>query len=204
MSVDSAVALIDTSDLKTLLKISGSSEDTLLEGLINRASQLVASYCGRNFVSASRTEYYDGNGEPELILKNYPVTVLTSLHDDTERSFGSDSEIDTSEDVQLDGNAGIITLWNNEVSFIKGRGNVKVVYTAGYVKGSTVPYDLQEAVLMIAMHFYKRIYQDQRIGLQSETIGQKTMSYSERDIPTKAKTILNLYRTANSPTRSFV
>jgi hypothetical protein len=78
---------------------------------------------------------------------------------------------------------------------LKGRGNIKVVYVAGY-KDSTdnlVPYDLQEAALLVCQHMYKRHYQDGRIGLSSETVGDRTFNYDADAIPKKAKEIIAAY-----------
>jgi uncharacterized phiE125 gp8 family phage protein len=199
MSLDTAVALVAVADARTVLKIAGSSEDTVLADLINRASALASKYAGRQLVSTQRTEYYDGDGDRQLILNHRPVTAVASVYIDGLRTFGADTLVDSAADLITDGAAGILELWNNGGSFTKGRANVKVTYTAGYVAGSTVPHDLEEAVLLIVQHHYKRIYQDGRIGLQSETLDDRTLTYSQDAIPPKAKMILERYRDVLSP-----
>jgi uncharacterized phiE125 gp8 family phage protein len=201
VSVDAAVALITIADLKPFLKIptGTTSEDSLLEDFVNRASAFAAKFVGRSLVSAARTEYYSGDGKPELILNSRPVTAVASVHIDSLRQWGSDTAVIVADDVIVDGGAGIIELWNNAGVFPKGRGNIRVVYTAGYVAGTTVPYDLREAVIMIAQHHYKRIYQDGRIGLLSETLDDRTLAYSQDSIPPKAADILKRYRDVLAP-----
>lgn len=202
---DADVALITLAQAKTFLKITASDEDQLLCDFISRAGDFANTYTGRHLKSKEWTEYYDGDGSAILQVRNYPITTLTSLNDDSLRTWTSATDKDVSADVMLDGPAGIIRLWNNGGRFLRGRGNVRVVYTAGYkdATNNLVPYDLQEASLLIVMHTYKRVYQDQRIGLQSETIGQRTLSYKDDAIPPKAKLILDSYVGINQPTYGF-
>lgn len=201
MSVDASVALITLAQAKTHLKISGSTEDTLLEEMINRSGQVCASYAGRNFKSAQRTEYYDGNGKSKIELMNFPVTAITSVNIDPLRLWSSSTALDVSTDLILDGQAGILQISNGRFIFTKGLGNIRVIYTAGYKDSvdNLVPWDLQEASLIILQLSYKRHYQDQRIGLTSETVGDRTYNYSNEDIPAKARMILDSYRELAKP-----
>ncbi len=201
-SLNALIALIALADLKEQVKISGSGEDTHLNRAINKAGGYCKNFSGRNFVQKIRTEYYDGEGDRELILKNVPISSITSIHSDTLRVFGSGTEI-TSANYMLRKESGIIELWNNESFFPTGRGNIKVVSVAGYLVGTDVPDDLQEANLLIAQHFYKSFFQKQRIDIQSETVGDRSISYREADIPKKAKDILKKYRVIRTSSRVF-
>lgn len=183
--------IVTLTKVKTWLKISGSTEDDLLNDLIGRIQNLIETYTGREFVERTRTEYYDGSGNDTLILKHFPIHSITSLHDDPDRVFGSTDEIDVDADVLVDKQSGILRLWNGESSFYKGKANVKVVYVSGY---SSVPQDIQHAAIIMVQHAYKRLYQDQRIGLQTETFGDRTFTYRETDIPVEAKIILDRYK----------
>ena len=202
MAVDTSIALITLAQAKAFLKIPNgtTAEDVIISDLVNNASQQAAQYCGRRFVSETYTEYYDGDGSDKLIVKNYPIISVTSLHDDTNRLFQSYSEIDVSANVLLESGAGIVRLWNEYSAFSKGKANIKIVYVAGY---TTIPYSLQHAALLIVMYTYKRQYQDQRIGLQSETIGDRNMTYSNEDIPKAAKTILDTYKSMGAATHGY-
>lgn len=200
MAEDATVALITSTVAKSFLKIA-SGEDTIIDALVNSCSKLAATYCGRpTFRKATYTEYYDGNGKDSMLLRQFPVNSVTSLYNaDATRTFDANTAVDVSADVLIDKNAGGLRLWNNGGVFLLGKANVKVVYVAGYAIGATgaeieVPYDLVDAAKLMVMYAYKRHYQDQRIGLASETIGERVMSYSDQDIPTKAKAILDQYK----------
>lgn len=195
--IDSSIALITLAQAKAFLKITATSEDSIIATLVNAMSRLVKSYCGRDFVLASYTEDYDGSGCDKLILKHHPLTALSRVNIDPLRAFSAadaSTEVVLADDVIADLPAGIIQLWNTRNFFPKGVKNVRVVYSAGYTLGTDVPDDLQHAVRLMMMYAYKRHYQDQRIGLQSETVGDHTMTYSNEDIPTAAKKILEAYK----------
>lgn len=202
MGVDSAVALVSLAQAKAFLKTTGTSEDTFLEFLVNRASKLAASYCGRSFVSASRTEYHDGDEQDLLLLIVYPVASVASIYDDPTRVFGADTLVATT-DYIVEEEGGMVRLWNQKSRFFKGRGNVKVTYTAGYTAGSDVPADLEHAVLLILMYMYKRQYQDQKIGISSESIGDRNTTFENVDVPKAAAKILDNYRVVNNPSHAY-
>lgn len=198
MAEDATVALVSTANVKTFLGITGSTEDTIIDALVNSMSVAIAKYCGRDFVSAAATEYYDGTDAPSLVLKRYPIITLTSLNIDGARLFGSSTDVDVSANVIVDNNSGIITLWNLYDKFPCGRRNVKVVYTAGY---ATIPADLQHAAKLAVQFTYKRHYTEQRIGIVSESVGDKNISYDQGDLPSPVKKLLAPYRKAGT---SFV
>ena len=113
------------------------------------------------------------------------------MNDSQDRAFDVADDIDVDADVLSDKGAGILKLWNNEFSFLKGVANVKVIYNAGY---ATIPYDVQDACILVCQHSYKRFYQDQKIGVSSETVGDRTTSYDLSGMPQKVRTILDRYK----------
>lgn len=117
-------------------------DDTLLQNLITRESAAIEKECNRTFGDATYTEYHDGDGTDTVMLKQYPVNSITSIHDDTDRDYDSDTLID-SDDYVYDSDSGIVQL--DGFSFVPGRQNVKVVYNAGY---TTIPTDLEQACIM--------------------------------------------------------
>lgn len=198
MSLDSTIALATVAEAKVVLKVpSGSTEDAVLEDLINRASAWANRHTGRQLLEADYEEFYDGDGSDELMLNNYPVLEIASVHDDPIREFGASSLLVEDTDFLVDAAAGILTGLPGHPVFFRGKRTIKVAYSAGYADDA-IPHDLKDAVLMIVQHHYKRMYQDQRIGLASETIGDQTFTYSEKDIPAKAQTTLDRYRRKSS------
>jgi len=188
MPLDTANALVTLNETRDFLKISEEVEDGVIENIINQSSEFANTYTRRKLKSRAVTEYYDGDGSDTLIFLNYPVTALTSIHDDVSRSFAGSSLIPVS-DYVLDGTSGILRFLNGRVSS-EGRANIKVVGTVGL---ATIPADLREAVLLICEHTYRRLYQDQRVGVASETIGEKTTQFTADPIPPRSKLILAHY-----------
>lgn len=194
MAIDADITIITRAEAKAFLKIpvATTSEDDTIDFLVDAANELVHTYTGRKFVSTTYTEHYDGTGASKLILKEYPVVSITSVHSDSNRDFGADSLL-SADDYIIDKKSGILTLWNGESHFSSGVRNVKVVYVAGYAAGD-MPYDLKHAAKLIVATIYRRQFQDQRFGLLSETVGERTMTYANEDIPKMAAMILNRYR----------
>ena len=65
-----------------------SASDLGVELALQSASTAAERYCGRTFASAERTEYYDGNGYPNLPLNNWPVTAVDSVYVDVTGGYG--------------------------------------------------------------------------------------------------------------------
>jgi len=200
--VDENIALVTLTQAKNWLQITATSENTIIARIINRCSQYAARYCGRNLISQDYTEYYDGNGTPTLIVRNYPIVSVTSVNIDSTRSWSSSSLVDLSSNALIDKTAGIVRLWNSGGYFYKGKANVRIIYNAGYATGS-VPHDLQDAVLYMVMESYKRGYQDQRIGVQSETAGERTITYDVTEMPKRSMKILNQFRLKQVPDYAY-
>lgn len=190
MALDTANALVSLAEAKAFLKIGASSEDTVIESFINRASTWANDYTGRLLLTRSLTEYYDGDATGTLLLKNYPVTTLTSIHVDEAQQWAAWSAIELT-DVILDSESGMIKLFNKEFAFNSGLQNIRVIYTAGY---GTVPEPIKEAVLFYVAHLYRRQYSGQMFGVQSESVGDRTTTYATEDFPARAKALLNRYR----------
>lgn len=191
-SVDTAVALVTLADTKEYLKISSTSEDSILGFFVNEISKICNSYTGRHLLQKSYTEYYNGNGTPFLILNHYPIISVTSLHDDVNRVFDGSSAIDIGVDVLVKKDIGELELWNSESVFEKDRANVKVVYSAGFVS-SAVPYDLQLAVKRwIAIQYYK--FTNKRHEVRSETVGDTTTTFIDQQIPDDVKNMLQQHK----------
>lgn len=65
--------------------------DASVELALSAASTAAVKYCGREFEEDTVTEYYDGNGYPELPLKRFPISSVSSVYLDTNGWYGQNS-----------------------------------------------------------------------------------------------------------------
>ena len=146
LSID---ALCSLYDVKAFLNIpqSTTEKDTLLEFCVNGASGHIRRYCKHSLRRKTFTEDYDGvEGQTELVLRQFPVVSVTSLYDDTDRAYTSDTLIDP-EDYGINYDAGMIVL--DGETFCTGVRNSRAVYVAGYAEftinaGYTDAIDFEE------------------------------------------------------------
>jgi hypothetical protein len=75
----SSGALTSTANFKSYAGVTGTDDDTLIGHLINRATSAIEKYCDRTLRSTSYREQYDGNGDYELLLNEYPITAVEFL-----------------------------------------------------------------------------------------------------------------------------
>jgi hypothetical protein len=75
-----------TKDLITLARakrdiraITDASQDTLLGTLITAVSDAIEKYCRCDFVSKNYDELYNGNADRRLLLRQYPIQIVTSV-----------------------------------------------------------------------------------------------------------------------------
>ena len=193
------MALTTLADLKTYLGISDSSEDALLNLLIADADAAILGYIGRTIEQATLTEYYSGDGTQMLVLKQRPVTAVTSVHVDQSGysgqgsgAFASSTEWTAGEDfyirtvVENESNTGELVAIKGPGTFRAdgtaqtwgewplGTGNIKVVYTAGY---STVPGDLAAACRILVA--WMRASRDNGMPVKSEKLGSYSYTLLE-------------------------
>lgn len=141
------------------------SKDSLLEFLINAASERIEKYCSRHFEKATYTEYHRGHERQRLLLNQYPIVSVTSV--ELNGSVLASTEYETE-----DADAGILyreTGWpwrGYSIGLVGEPGisvrNIKVVYVAGYVlpkdateqNPRTLPYELEQACISFVAHLY--------------------------------------------------
>lgn len=140
-------ALTTLEDVKESLDIASSdtSKDNLIIRKINAATDAIEKFTGRRFKLTTYTnEEYDATNTDQLILKQRPVTALSSM---SSRDTSLNEDDWTTSDTELyflDAEAGVIDL-----NFVAtGRWNrYRVTYTAGY---TDIPADLAEAAAALA------------------------------------------------------
>lgn len=169
------MALTTVANVKQYLGISGSSEDALLSRLVDWATDLIHSYCGRIFPEAGYDEYYDGDGTDGLLANQYPISTVTTLE---VNGLQKDASAYT-----LYEQLGLLRLKSGV--FPRGKKNIRLQYTAGY---ATIPNDLEQAAIeLVAMKYYDR--GRDRLGIEK----RDDTTYAAH-LPGEIREILDLYR----------
>lgn len=94
MAVDAA-SLITLSDLKSQLGITSTTDDTVLERCIDRASKSVESYCARVFKENRYYETHDTWNNWTVVLKQNPVSIVRLVAVDWMNAINVSSTIST-------------------------------------------------------------------------------------------------------------
>lgn len=156
--------------------ISGTEQDALISKLITEVSLGIDNYCNRPLMSAARTDVRNGHGGNTMLLRDFPVSSVSSVVIDGRTIPSSDwSLVDRS--VVLDG-----------YTFTRGRMNVKIDYVAGY---STVPADIELSCIETILMCLKRF---SHMDVSSKSLAGETVSFIVTDLPPSAKQRLNNYR----------
>lgn len=118
------------SRVKTMLKITGTDDDDILQQLISQVSAEIKEYLCRNIHRRTYTEIKSGDGTCKIMLDNFPIHSITSIKYDSDGDHDfSDETAEDSDDYDYDPNTGIIY---TDFTFIKGIRNWEIVYIAGY------------------------------------------------------------------------
>lgn len=128
--------------LKTFLGIEGSDQDTELQELIDRGTELLDLELGENLELQTKTKRFDGQGAYRIHLERIPNSV-TSIHITSNEGYTW-----TSVDLDDDPIEGYAVYAKSELP--RGTRNVKVVYQVGYAE---VPTDLEDFFL----HYLKTL-----------------------------------------------
>ena len=161
-------ALTSLANVKALLGITDTSQDSLLELLINAVTDAIEKTCGRRFKkpASAVTLLLTGTGSKNLFTNDYPIDTITSIKE--RKSFNSFELIDATK-YYADVNAGIIYV---DFETIKAPLGYEVIYKAGY---DPIPNDLDMAAAQMVVREY-----NQRAGggdVQSESLGEYSVTY---------------------------
>ncbi len=184
-------ALFDESAFTDLVKVKAmigmtvdqTDDDNILQTLILQSTKKIQNYTRRSLFYGSYTEYYDGRLGSAIFVNNAPIVSVTSVHDDTDRVFGSDTLVPAT-DYFADENAGIIRLLDDLV-FNHGFGNVKVVYYGGY---KVIPKDLELACSQLVIADYIELKGTANV-LEGDTV-----IYKPSNLRKEAYATLDLYK----------
>jgi uncharacterized phiE125 gp8 family phage protein len=116
------MALDTLANVKVLLGVSGTGDDTLLDALRANAEGFIASHCGRDFGGGTFTEDHPGGGRV-VFLKNYPVAAVTAVKVDAARGFGAETVLDPAR-YFVHADRGVVEALDGP--FVPGRAGVRV------------------------------------------------------------------------------
>jgi hypothetical protein len=186
---DTDLTTVDNVLAQTGLSAFSDADTVFVSSLIDEVSVAIARHCNRitqdnvpTFLSASRTEYYDGTFADEIVLRAYPVTTIASVY--TIDNSGNETLVD-SDSYRYDPTTGVLKLlggWDIEGEFIesavlanrpgyyvgpyprwpRGMRNVKVTYTGGW---TALPNDLVRIATQMVYDLYVNRRENRRLAL---------------------------------------
>lgn len=182
-------ALVTLADTKTFLGITDNTKDSLLEMLINMATDYIQKQCNIEYFKAFTytIDEFDGSGTDQVRLPHFPAWDMTLLQERTGSGVTDWQDI-PSTDYWLDGDSGVITRVGvfsgfedglhdehelTEFIFQKGKKNYRATYDAGY---NTIPYDLQYACMSLVGQMLNT---KSATGVVSESLGDHSVTYSD-------------------------
>src|SRR5574343_270711 len=163
------MSLISTSDLRTWMGLEEGDKkpNAKLAAIASAVEDFVDSFTNRILEAKFyRTNpdycYLDGNGKPWIYLPQYPISYITELNIDSERTFDTGTLIPTS-DLFWYPSGKVIS---EAGYFTRGRRNVRFDYVAGYapVVGGTynavvssypIPLDLKQTMIEMCVESFK-------------------------------------------------
>jgi uncharacterized phiE125 gp8 family phage protein len=176
------MALDTLANVKTSLLITGSTDDAVLNRLIDAADAFIAEYTGRAFAGGSFTEVHAA-GREVVFLRNFPVASVTSVKVDAARQFGSSTVLPVDNYV-VHTDRGVIESLNGP--FIEPRPGrtddwpaaVQVVYSA---PTGQVPAAVREAFCQLIGHWYRAA--KSAAGQNFEMLTRRVESSVEKEWP---------------------
>ncbi|MCC7494870.1 MAG: hypothetical protein IT204_21145 [Fimbriimonadaceae bacterium] len=146
----------------TVADTGGRFAEAPLEGLINRASSAIATWCDRRLVAPAELTSYrlDGSGGNLLVLPQWPVAELTTVRVDAQEVPPRD--VGGGAGWVCDSFVGRLTLYG--ATFARGAQNVEVLARLGYCPScaatqlhhSAALADLEQACLLLAACWFRR------------------------------------------------
>jgi len=160
----STTKLIALADLKAILGITDSANDTLLGNIIQRGSDAIARFCNRVFAQRTVIETLPGTGGQLLKLKFFPIVTLTSIAYDGDTVDGDTYTL-------TEPDAGMV--YREAGWFYTGHAyDYAATYTHDYnlpdMSGAdTLPYDIQQAALELCKGMWLARQRDPAVSMES-------------------------------------
>lgn len=193
-------ALTSLANLKEYLNITGDGNDTLLENLVDRATELIENFTNRKLKARdyhydsdesaydSDNAVMDGNDRDRMIMPQHPVNTVTTVRINTLSISVRSTVFDTG--YVLDKKNGIIFLAG--YIYTLGIKNIEFVYNAGY---STIPEDLEQACIEQAAWMWRQSTPGgAMLGVSAKTLADGSVSYATKDLLPQVRRVLERYK----------
>jgi hypothetical protein len=185
---------VTTDDIKNYLgdmdEIS-SSEETLLQQMIDSVQALFEAYINRKLARDVFVEIHDGEYSDKLFPNNVPVSSIQSIHQSIDRTWDSTTLMPTTE--YTIAHNTYIQLFTRTLNYPQ---SVRVVYTAGYTT-DTYPPDLKQATIEQVAYKFTHEYTGRNLGISARTYQDGTLAYRPGTILPGVTVVLNRYRKMN-------
>ena len=199
------MALITAADVREVTGLSEAS-NTPVTTLIARAEKMLAKHCGYpsaspgvapTMESTTYTRYsndgrvfVDADNGRLLRLRVWPVTAITSIHEDPEEAFGSDELVASDDYTQRGDHGQIVRLKpdSDHGSWTTTEGAIKVVFVAGFAAAHE---DLKAAIAEQVAHLHEL---KKRRGKVSIAEGERTTTYRRETIPRHVRQLISPFR----------
>ncbi len=202
-----ANALVTVDEVKAYLFPTGgvgTTEDVRLQRIINRASQIIEAYLGRELIVRKAgtpaadvpiVEYHSVYDERfELYLSEWPLISVASVYEDTARVYGSDCLLTVNTDYIVSSRTGkLLRVFDSggATAWVTGFRTIKVTYTAGYVNAAALPAHLADAALDLCARMFKEAQRAQwGVSSASDAAGNWTRFGQER-LPEALRDVLD-------------
>lgn len=171
------MALTTLEKVKEWLKLQAvPADDELLQRLIDAASAFVGNWLGFDVLRHEVVRFVDGNGRDELVLTDPHILAIKSITIDG-RIIPADQYRHADWWLILDC-----------ACFSRGRRNICITYDMGF---DSVPADIENAVIDLVGLAYR---EKDRIGIQSKTLANETISYFKGAFSERSKLALQHYK----------
>lgn len=194
-------ALVSLDELRAAIGAAdgGPGQDANLEKCIDRATAWLENETNRKFITRGNTTEYHTvrDGEHTIRVAEWPITTVVSVHETTTipRTYGATALLVDGTDYRVVKELGLIrrissaelTRWQT------GYQAIKVIYTYGYATSASVPEDLKQIALFVAISMFKETDRA-RWGVSSVTDGLGTVTRYLGYLPPDMKSRLDGYR----------
>ena len=203
----SSDALTILTSVKTDLGISGSTEDTYLERLIEVASARIKKYCNRTFYySGAIAEYVPGIHSVFMCLARCPIESITSItyngaaiSADVYSIHSADAGILYNADRWYDTSPEILNI-SRDPDVGREEKLYYVTYKAGWVTPNqtgtrTLPHDLEQACIDLVVQKYRTKGMNPLI--KNESLLSYSVGYNQgesEDMPAAIRCVLDGYK----------